>query len=164
MNTFLKFTVIFLAGLMLSCTQNIDKKADTTAVEAVLANYDQAISTKNIDAIAKVFAHSPDVTVVGTSNLPSSVTQQEFCQGWDCAQRMFQFMFSAYEQIRFSVRDQKVVLSPAGDMALFSRIEKYDVVLQGKRMVVDSIRSTGALVKYNQQWKLLQVHCSLAGK
>ncbi len=149
-------------SFLLSCSQKADVKTEKARIEAVLTNYDRAISAKNMEAIAAVFAHSADVVVVGTSKLPSSVTQQEYCQGWDCAQRMFQFMFSAYEQIRFSVRDQKLILSPAGDAALFSRIEKYEVVIQDKQMVVDSIRSTGALVKYNSQWKLVQVHCSLA--
>ncbi len=164
MKALLKITTILLVGLMLSCTQKVDRKAEITAAEAVLADYNQAISSKNIDVIAKVFAHNDNIVVVGTSKLPPTVTQKEFCSGWECTRRMFQFMFNTYEQIHFSVRDQKVALSPSGDAAVFSRIEKYDVVLQGNRMVVDSIRSTGALQKQNNKWLLVQVHCSVAGR
>ncbi|HPG12408.1 MAG TPA: nuclear transport factor 2 family protein, partial [Chitinophagaceae bacterium] len=69
--------------------------------------------------------------------------------------------FEAIDKAKLTSKDLTVFLSKSGDVAWFSDITDWNLVIQNDSLDINNIRITGVLEKRDAEWKIVQVHASV---
>lgn len=150
-----------LTVLMICCTPlfaQLDQKTmkeEKAKVLQVLENYIVANETQNIKLVEEIWATDENIEAFGTA-------AGERLQGWEAIRAVFVRQFNTFTDTYISARDQVVNIDDSGKIAWFSQMLNYNYLLEGVQKKHEGIRYTGVMKKIKGQWKLVQIHLSLA--
>lgn len=146
--------IIILLG---ACAPNPDLIKEEAAVEAALDRFTQAFETKNIDMFAEIFSHDPEMVNFGTD-------EDEYWIGWEPWRASFQKQFDVYEKSDMTLRDVRIKVHKAGQVAWFSALMDVQITSQGQGFDYTGMRVTGVLEKKEEGWVFTQRHVSVPVK
>jgi len=154
--------LVLLAGCSRSGSQStsggtgapVDVEAARAAAKAVIDRLPQAMMNKDTTAVSEIFAHDPEMVVFGTDST-------EHWIGFDAVEQGMNAEIVAFTNTKIDVRDQKIEIDPAGDVAWFSQIMDWDFDMGGQHVHAPGVRATGVVVQRDGAWKMEQFHGSL---
>ena len=146
------FGAAFLATI--GCAQKTDIEAEKAMVKSVVDQFEQVWETEDMGLFTKIMAHDADMVVYG-SDAP------EHWVGWDPLKESLEKMFPAMENTKITIKEQTIKVHPSGNVAWFSEVWDWDLVLEGKAVRSDGQRLTGVLEKRNGNWVFVQIHNSV---
>ena len=152
-NLFILFVVIVFL-ILSACTQKVDLEAEKAQVKTVVDQFKQAFETNNMELFSKIYAHDPDMVIIGTDSA-------EYWVGWEPLQVSVEKQFASYETKKLSVRKQVIKVHVSGKVAWFSEIWDWDLLAQSEAVNLLGIRLTGVLEKRNGGWVIVQAHVSV---
>jgi len=85
----------------------------------------------------------------------------EYFVGWKALKETLEKMLPSIESINISVKDQVIKVHPSGNMAWFSQVWDWDMVVGGQPVHSEGQRLTGVLEKRNGNWVFVQFHNSV---
>ncbi len=146
------FAAAFLG--MSGCAQQVDLEAEKAKVKSVVDQFEQVWETNDMELFSRIMAHDSDMVVYG-SDAP------EHWVGWEPLKESVEKMFPSFENNRITVKEQAIKVHPAGNVAWFSQVWDWDMVLEGKAVRSEGQRLTGVLEKRNDNWVFVQIHNSV---
>ena len=153
--------ILFAVSSLVACAAgtpgmkpNVDVAAEKTRVKSVVDQFTQVWETKDMELFSRIMAHDADMVVYG-SDAP------EHWVGWEPLKQAVQKMLPSYERAKITVKEQSFKIHPAGDVAWFSQVWDWDMVMDGKPVRSDGQRLTGILEKRNGSWVIVQIHNSV---
>ncbi|HLF85975.1 MAG TPA: SgcJ/EcaC family oxidoreductase [Nitrospiria bacterium] len=152
-----KLVALFLGAVFLGmsgCAQKVDIEAERAKVKAVVDQFKQVWETEDLELLSKIMAHDADIVVNGTD-------AAEHWVGWEPFKASVAKMFPAFENIKITVKEQSIKIHPSGNVAWFSQIWDWDLVVEGKPVRSEGQRFTGVLEKRNGNWLFVQFHNSV---
>ena len=132
----------------------VDLEAEKTKVKSVVDQFEQVWETKDMELFSRIMAHDADMVVYG-SDAP------EHWVGWEPLKESVEKMLPSLENTKITVKDQVIKVHPSGNVAWFSEIWDWDMVLEGKAVRSEGQRLTGVLEKRNGNWVFVQFHNSV---
>ena len=150
------FALLFGAALlgMSGCPQTVDIEAERAKVKSVVDQFEQVWETEDMELFSRIMAHDADMVNYGTD-------AAEYFVGWEALKESAQKMFPSFENIKLTVKDQVIKVHPSGNVAWFSEIADWDLVVEGKPVRSEGCRFTGVLEKRNGNWVFVQFHNSV---
>jgi uncharacterized protein (TIGR02246 family) len=152
-----KLTVILLVFAFLAisaCEKKVAVEAEIAAIKSVLDQFSQVYETENLELFSRIMAHDEDMVNFGTDVAERWV-------GWEQFKKAVQREFDTFESPRVSVRDQVIKISRFGNVAWFSGIGDFEIVVKGEPISLKGIRTTGVLEKRDGNWVIVQFHRSI---
>ncbi len=151
----LGFHVLAVAVLLQAPpTSQPANEPEAAAVRAVLDTYTSACNNRDLDSIAKVFSHDPDVVLILT------YTSYQ-CVGWENVAALYKALFAHTNQFTVRHRNIRVKVLPPGNSAYLICDQDGNGVYQGKAHSFEGVRTTWVLVKQKGQWRVVHSHWSL---
>jgi len=147
---FIGATFLVVSG----CAQKVDAVAEKAKVKSVIDQFKQVWETEDMGLFSKIMAHDADLVVYG-SDAP------EHWVGWEPLKESVEKMFPALENTKITVKEQSIKVHPSGNVAWFSEVWDWDMVLEGKAVRSEGQRLTGVLEKRNGNWVFVQFHNSV---
>lgn len=132
----------------------IDINSEKAKIESVIDQFSQAWETKDIELLSRIMAHDADMVIYGTD-------APEQWVGWEPFKTTVAEMFTALESIKITVKNRSIKVHSSGDVAWFSQIWDWDLVVEGKPVRSEGQRFTGVLEKRNDEWVFVQFHNSV---
>lgn len=123
-------------------------------VESAIDQFTQAWETKDIELLSRIMAHDADMVIYGTD-------APEQWVGWESFKTSVAEMFTALGNIKIAVKNRSIKVHPSGDVAWFSQIWDWDLVVEGKPIRSEGQRFTGVLEKRSGEWVIVQFHNSV---
>jgi len=140
--------------LMTACAQKGDTVAEKAAVKVVLDKMEQAMTSKDMESFASIFAHDADMVNFGTDATERWV-------GWDALKSSVEQQFAAFDNMQMTVRDQVIKVGAGGNVAWFSQLMDWNLETGGEKMSLKDLRLTGVLEKRAGKWLFVQIHFSV---
>lgn len=127
---------------------------DETEIAALIDDFFAAMDEQDLDRVAALNAHDPDVVHVGTG-------PGERWIGWASLEDATEEQFEDLEAFQVSHRERTVKIVGSGNVACFSQV--MDVHAQGTTGAqrFRDARLTGVAERRDGRWVLLQTHLSL---
>ena len=147
-------TLAILALVMNGRTQKVDMEAEKAKVKSVVDQFEQFWETEDMDLLARIMAHDADMVNYGSD-------AAEHFVGWEALKESVEKMLPSLENIKITVKDQVIKVHPSGNVAWFSEVWDWDLVVEGKPVHSGDQRLTGVLEKRNGSWVLVQFHNSV---
>jgi uncharacterized protein (TIGR02246 family) len=126
-------------------------------VESIIGQYIEALTTKDMERLASIFAHDEDL-VMFDGNSPVRFV------GWEAVKGRFQDHFDSFEQLEVSSRDKTVKVHASGEVAWLSCVLDANLSSRGQQGSIRGLRVTWVLEKRDSQWLIVQAHFSLPGQ
>lgn len=152
-NLFVLFVVIVFLGLS-ACTPKVDLESEKAQVKTVVDQFKQAFETNDMALFSKIYAHDPEMVVIGTDSA-------EYWVGWEPLKASVEKQFASYETRKLSVRKKAIKVHDSGKVAWFSELWDWDLLAQGEAVNLQGIRLSGVLEKRNGGWIIVQAHVSV---
>lgn len=146
------FSAAFLA--MSIHSQKVDIEAEKTRVKSVVDQFEQVWETKDMELFSRIMSHDADMVVYG-SDAP------EQWVGWEPLKESVEKMLLSFEKTRITVKERVIKVHPSGNVAWFSEVWDWDMVVEGKQVHSEGQRLTGVLEKRNDNWVFVQIHNSV---
>ena len=140
--------------VMSGCTQNVDIEAEKAKVKSVVDQFEQVWETEDMALFSRIMAHDADMVNYGTD-------AAEHFVGWEVLKEAVEKMFPSLENTKITVKDQVIKVHPSGNVAWFSEVWDWDLVVEGKPVRSEGCRFTGVLEKRNGNWVFVQFHNSV---
>jgi len=155
-NTFhcLTTTLAILALVMSGCTQKVDLEAEKAKVKSVVDQFEQFWETEDMELLSRIMAHDADMVNYGSD-------AAEYFVGWEALKEAVEKMLPSLEITKITVKDQVIKVHPSGNVAWFSEVWDWDLVVEGKPTHSGDQRLTGVLEKRNGSWVFVQFHNSV---
>ena len=134
--------------------KNLDISAEKANVKLVVDKFEQFWETKDMELLSRIMAHDADMVNYGTD-------AAEYFVGWKALKETLEKMLPSIESINISVKDQVIKVHPSGNMAWFSQVWDWDIVVGGQPVHSKGQRLTGILEKRNGNWVFVQFHNSV---
>lgn len=131
----------------------VDLEVEKARVKLAVDQFEQVWETKDMELFSRIMAHDADMVVYG-SDAP------EHWVGWEPLKESVQKMLSSLNA-KITVKEQIIKVHPFGNVAWFSEIWDWDMVLEGKAVRSEGQRLTGVLEKRNGSWVFVQIHNSV---
>jgi len=147
-------TLAILALVMSGRTQKVDIEAEKAKVKSVVDQFEQFWETEDMDLLARIMAHDADMVNYGSD-------AAEHFVGWEALKESVEKMLPSLENTKITVKDQVIKVHPSGNVAWFSEVWDWDLVVEGKPVHSGDQRLTGVLEKRNGSWVLVQFHNSV---
>jgi len=132
----------------------LDIEAQKADAKAVVDQFAQFWETQDMDLLSKIMAHDVDMVNYGTD-------AGEYFVGWKDLQESIENMLPFLDSIKIAVRDQTINVNPSGQVAWFSQVWDWDLVVQGQPIQNNGQRLTGVLENRNGNWVFVQFHNSV---
>jgi len=144
------------AALLLrsGCIREVNLEAEKAKVKSVLDQFEQVWETKDMGLFGRIMAHDADMVVYG-SDAP------EHWVGWETVKESVEKMIPSFESTRITVKEQAIKVHPSGNVAWFSEVWDWDMVVEGKSVSSEGQRLTGVLEKRDGNWVFVQIHNSV---
>ena len=139
---------------MSGCAQKVDLETEKAKVKSVVDQFEQAWETEDMELFSRIMAHDADMVNYGTD-------ATEHFVGWEALKESVQKMFLSFENIKLTVKDQVIKVHASGNVAWFSEVADWDLVVEGKPVRSEGQRLTGVLEKRNGNWVFVQFHNSV---
>jgi len=143
-----------MALVMSGGTQEVDIEAEKAKVKSVVDQFEQFWETEDMDLLARIMAHDADMVNYGSD-------AAEHFVGWEALKESVEKMLPSLENTKITVKDQVIKVHPSGNVAWFSEVWDWDLVVEGKPVHSGDQRLTGVLEKRNGSWVLVQFHNSV---
>ena len=143
-----------MALVMSGRTQKVDIEAEKAKVKSVVDQFEQFWETEDMDLLARIMAHDADMVNYGSD-------AAEHFVGWEALKESVEKMLPSLENTKITVKDQVIKVHPPGNVAWFSEVWDWDLVVEGKPVHSGDQRLTGVLEKRNGSWVLVQFHNSV---
>jgi len=147
-------TLAILALVMSGRIQEVDIEAEKAKVKSVVDQFEQFWETEDMDLLARIMAHDADMVNYGSD-------AAEHFVGWEALKESVEKMLPSLENTKITVKDQVIKVHPSGNVAWFSEVWDWDLVVEGKPVHSGDQRLTGVLEKRNGSWVLVQFHNSV---
>jgi len=147
-------TLAVLALVMSGRTQKVDIEAEKAKVKSVVDQFEQFWETEDMDLLARIMAHDADMVNYGSD-------AAEHFVGWEALKESLEKMLPSLENIKITVRNQVIKVHPSGNVAWFSQVWDWDLVIEGQPVHSAGQRLTGVLEKRNDNWVFVQIHNSV---
>ena len=152
-----KFLALFLGGafwVLSGCSQKVDIKVEKAKVKSVVDQFEQFWETEDMELFSRIMAHDADMVNSGTD-------AAEYFVGWEALKESVEKMLPSLENTRLTVKDQIIKVHPSGNVAWFSEVADWDLVVEGKPVRSEGQRLTGVLEKRDGNWVFVQFHNSV---
>ena len=143
-----------MALVMSGGTQEVDIEAEKAKVKSVVDQFEQFWETEDMDLLARIMAHDADMVNYGSD-------AAEHFVGWEALKESVEKMLPSLENTKITVKDQVIKVHPSGNVAWFSEVWDWNLVVEGKPVHSGDQRLTGVLEKRNGSWVLVQFHNSV---
>lgn len=150
------FALFFGAAflVMSGCTQKVDVEAEKVKVKSVVDQFEQVWETEDMELLSRIIAHDADMVNYGSD-------AAEHFVGWEALKEAVEKMFPSFENTKLTVKDQVIKVHPSGNVAWFSEVWDWDLVVEGQPVRSEGQRLTGVLEKRNGNWVFVQFHNSV---
>jgi len=145
----LVLTVAALSG----CSEKPATAADEKAVESVLDNLSQALETQDLTIFSDVISHDPNMVFFGFG-------PDERWVGYKALENAIRDKMDRYDNLHLIPHDREVTIGPSGDVAWFSELLDWNMMIDGGAVNMKNARFSGVLEKDNGVWKIVQFHLS----
>ncbi|MBI2617541.1 nuclear transport factor 2 family protein [Candidatus Gottesmanbacteria bacterium] len=132
----------------------IDIEAEKAKVKSVIDQFQQIWETKDMELLSKIIAHDAEMVNFGTDAFEHFV-------GWEALKKAVEKMLPSFENIKIAVRNQVVKVHPSRNVAWFSQVWDWGLMVEGKPVHSEGQRFTGVLEKRNGKWVFVQFHNSV---
>lgn len=147
--------VMLLAGAACS-EQKVDLAKERAVVEQTIRDSIGWALTKDRPRLERIIAHDADLFMFNPDSQSTTV-------GWDAFVKNFDFwMDPRFQATSFDVRDLRVTVAEAGNVAWWSAILDDLALWDGKPTGWKDTRWTGVLEKRSGNWVIVQMHFSFA--
>jgi len=147
-------TLAILALVLSGCTQKVDLEAEKAKVKSVVDQFEQFWETEDMELFSRIMAHDADMVNYGSD-------AAEHFVGWEVLKESVEKMLPSFENTKITVKDQVIKVHPSGNVAWFSEVWDWDLVVEGKPAHSGDQRLTGVLEKRNGNWVFVQFHNSV---
>ena len=144
--------IAFFTGF--SCSTNIDLSSEKTAVKDVIHKLLESYELEDMDLHASIMAQDEDMVNFGTDVAEHHI-------GWEAWKESHLAQWAAIDKTEITSTDLVVSLAETGNVAWFSDITNWTLIIQSDTMTVNNVRFTGVLEKREEKWKIVQVHASI---
>ncbi len=150
---------IFICALFLfvSCTTTpeVNVEAEKAEIEKVVKGSIGWALTKDTDLLYSCFARTEDLFWFSPETAGTT-------HGFEAFQQTVEnvFLNEAFKAVRFEVRELKINLSQSGDVAWYSCLLDDENEWNGQPASWINVRWTGVLERYDDNWKIVQMHFS----
>lgn len=131
-----------------------DLEAAKAAVNAVLDQYIRCVETEDMELMAKIIAHDPDMVCIGTDAAERLV-------GYKALMDTMKKQFESAEDTKMVSRERVVVVHGSGEVAWWSELVDWKGKAFGEPFVLEGARFTGVLEKRSGEWVIVQFHASI---
>jgi len=107
-----------------------------------------------MELLLRIMAHDADMVNYGSD-------AAEHFVGWEALKESLERMLPSLENIKITVRNQVIKVHPSGNLAWFSQVWDWDLVIEGQPVHSAGQRLTGVLEKRNDNWVFVQFHNSV---
>ena len=139
--------------LMIERYQKVDLDAEKARVKSVVDQFVQFWEKKDMELFSRIMAHDADMVVYG-SDAP------EHWIGWEPLKESIEKLPS-FENTKITVKEQVIKVHTSANVAWFSVVYDWDMVVEGKPVHSEGQRLTGVLEKRNDNWVFVQFHNSV---
>ncbi|EID73880.1 nuclear transport factor 2 family protein [Imtechella halotolerans] len=148
---FILVTVLYVA---FSCTPSIDTEMEQSKVVDAVHTLYTSFEEKNMTLMSEVMAHDDNMRCFGTDI-------SEVHRSWSQWKQSHMAQFSSFDKAEIKSKDLEVYLSKAGNVAWFSDITDWTLIIQSEPIQMSDIRITGVLEKRDTVWRIVQIHASV---
>ena len=135
-------------------TQKVDIDTEKAKVKSLVDQFSRVWETEDMKLFSRIMAHDADMVVFG-SDVP------EHWVGWEPLKESVEKMLQSLENVKIIIKEQAIKVHSSGNVAWFSEIWDWDMVLEGKAVRSEGQRLTGVLEKRNGNWVFVQIHNSV---
>jgi len=135
-------------------SSKVEVEAEKAKVKSVVDQFEQFWETKDMELLSRIMAHDADMVNSGTD-------AAEYFVGWEMLRESVEKMLPSLENIKITVKDQVIKVHHSREVAWFSEIWDWDLVVEGKPVRSEGQRLTGVLEKRSGNWVFAQFHNSL---
>jgi uncharacterized protein (TIGR02246 family) len=135
-------------------SSKVEIEAEKAKVKSVVDQFAQFWETKDMELLSRIMAPDTDMVNYG-SDAP------EYFVGWEMLRGSVEKMLPSLQNIRITVRDQVTKVHHSGEVAWFSEVWDWDLVVEGKPVRSEGQRLTGVLEKRSGNWVFVQFHNSV---
>ena len=135
-------------------SSKVEIEAEKAKVKSVVDQFAQFWETKDMELLSRIMAPDTDMVNYG-SDAP------EYFVGWEMLRGSVEKMLPSLQNIRITVRDQVTKVHHSGEVAWFSEVWDWDLVVEGKPVRSGGQRLTGVLEKRSGNWVFVQFHNSV---
>lgn len=132
----------------------VDLEAAKAAVNSALDQMIQAYETENVELFSKIWAHDPDMVILGTDAAERFV-------GYESVENSMKKQFESYEETKVTSRERIIKVHKSGEVAWFSELWDVKGKAQDQPYALEGMRVTGVLEKRNGNWVTVQWHASV---
>jgi len=134
---------------------HVNVESEKASIKSVLDSCMKAIENSDIQSFSKVWAHEPDIVVLGTD-------AGERLFGWDALKKAIQAQWAALADVKTTLSDVTVNLLSGGRSAWATSVTAFEATMAatGKEIEI-STRDTWVLEKRNEGWVIVHVHHSV---
>ena len=132
----------------------VDIKAEKTKVKEVVDQFEQFWETQDMELLSRIMAHDADMVNYGSD-------AAEHFVGWEALKESLERMLPSLENIKITVRNLVIKVHPSGNVAWFSQVWDWDLVIEGQPVHSAGQRLSGVLEKRNENWVFVQFHNSV---
>jgi len=137
-----------------SCSTNIDLSSEKTAAKDVIHKLLESYELEDMDLHASIMAQDEDMVNFGTDVAEHHI-------GWEAWKESHLAQWAAIDKTEITSTDLVVSLAETANVAWFSDITNWTLIIQSDTMTVNNVRFTGVLEKREEKWKIVQVHASI---
>ena len=135
-------------------SSRVEIEAEKAKVKSVVDQFEQFWETKDMELLSRITAHDTGMVNYG-SDAP------EYFVGWEMLRESVGKMLPSLQNIKITVKDQVIKVHHSGEVAWFSEVWDWDLVVEGKPVRSEGQRLTGVLEKRSGNWVFVQFHNSV---
>lgn len=143
--------VVFLAA---GCAQQPDAPNEIAEATKVVNQFPAVFESGNMDVLSDIMSHDSSLVVFGTDSA-------EYWVGYPAVEQAMKAQLAAFKNIKFTISNQKVNISPQLDAVWFSERADWSMTVNDQPVDLKGIRITGVLTKDPGGWKIVQMHVSM---
>ena len=132
----------------------VEIEAEKAKVTWVVNQFAQFWETADLEMLSRTFAHDADMVNYGTD-------ESECFVGWEVLKESLEQMLPMLQDIKINVKDQVIKVHSSGQVAWFSQVWDWDLMVGGQPVQSHGQRFTGVLEKRNGRWVYVQFHNSV---
>ncbi len=145
------FAVTFLVT---GCAQQPDAPNNIANAKKVIDQFPAALEAGNMDVFSQIMSHDSSLVVIGTD-------AAEYWAGYPAFEEAMKAQLASFQDIKLTVRDQKVNISGQLDAVWFSEVVDWSMTAGGQPVDLKGLRVTGVLADEPDGWKIVQMHFSM---
>jgi ketosteroid isomerase-like protein len=133
-------------------TPVVNLEAEKAKVQNLLAQFVNAMKTKNFELYSKIWSHDSDLLVFGDGG--------EIFIGWGALESSAKKGIESIEEVDYTIKDPLIKVHESGEVGWASWLMDYRGKAQGQSFISEGGRFTMVAEKRNGNWLIVQWHGS----